>query len=129
MLLKWTFLGKNDHPNVHFVCPSTFIVRIALSACFYPMYAILLKDRFLPRPRMVKLHLHGHGKKIKKFHWCRCWLHPCGHGQKETHKINSRPGKHTYVLKFFLGGCKCKWGVDLGCGRKHFLDQISNPYI
>jgi hypothetical protein len=31
------------------------------------------------------------------------------------------------ALTFFLGGWKCEWGVDLGYGRKHFFDQISNP--
>jgi hypothetical protein len=40
-LSKRTFLGKNDHPDVHFVRPSAFIVRTALFACFYPA------DRFL----------------------------------------------------------------------------------
>jgi hypothetical protein len=48
------------------------------------------------------------------FHPRECWS--CPHG-------------HTYVLTFFLGNWKCEWGVDLGCERKHFLDQISNPHI
>jgi hypothetical protein len=41
----------------------------------------------------------------------------------------TRPRGRTYALTFFLGRWKCKQGVDLGCGRKHFLDQISNPHI
>jgi hypothetical protein len=40
-----------------------------------------------------------------------------------------RPRGRNYTLTFFLGGWKCKWGVDVGCGQKHFLDQISNPHI
>jgi hypothetical protein len=41
----------------------------------------------------------------------------------------SHPRGRTYSLTFFLGGWKCKVGIDLRCGRKHFFDQISNPYI
>jgi hypothetical protein len=40
-----------------------------------------------------------------------------------------RPCGRTYALTFFLSGCKCELGVDIGCGRKHFLDLISNPHI
>jgi hypothetical protein len=34
-----------------------------------------------------------------------------------------------YLLPFLLGGCKCKQGVGPGCGQKHFLDQVFNPFI
>jgi hypothetical protein len=40
-LSKWTFLDKNDCPDVHFVRLSAFIVRTASSTRFYPMDAIL----------------------------------------------------------------------------------------
>jgi hypothetical protein len=33
------------------------------------------------------------------------------------------------ALMFFLGGWKCEWGFDVGCGRKCFLDQICNRHI
>jgi hypothetical protein len=37
------------------------------------------------------------------------------------------PRGRTSTLMFFLGGWKCKWKFDVGCGRKRFLDQICNP--
>jgi hypothetical protein len=40
-----------------------------------------------------------------------------------------RPCRRTYTLMCFLGGWKCEWEVDVGCGQKRFLDQISNPHI
>jgi hypothetical protein len=54
-------LDKNDHPDVHFIRPSVFIVRTTSSARFYAPDAILSTDGFLPRP-------HGRRKtKLKIF--------------------------------------------------------------
>jgi hypothetical protein len=37
--------------------------------------------------------------------------------------------KLEFLLSFFLNKYKCWRGVGLGCGRKHFLNQISSPHI
>ena len=37
--------------------------------------------------------------------------------------------KCNYALFFFHGSQKCKWEVDVRCGWKHFLNQISNLHI